>query len=87
MSHHIVQIRDREIPHIHKFHDLTVIVLGGRGYIMWEQRRIDLKAGDVLFIPRGLAHYYVNGSEEPAVAFAIYSPPFDGKDTIPVGQR
>jgi mannose-6-phosphate isomerase-like protein (cupin superfamily) len=83
-SHHIVQIRDREVPHVHKAHDATVTVLQGRGYLMMEKRRVELAAGDVVYIPRGAVHYFVNTHSEPTVAFAVYSPPFDGKDTIPV---
>lgn len=86
ISHHVVQIRDREVPHIHKEHDLTVVVLRGGGYIMLGRRRIELAAGDLLFIPRGIIHYFVNTFTQPSVALAVFSPPFDGKDTIPVGR-
>ncbi len=84
VSHHVVQVRDREAPHIHKNHDVTVVMLRGQGYLMWEKERVDLVAGDVLFIPRGAVHYFVNTHSGPTVALAIYSPAFDGKDTIPV---
>ena len=84
ISHHIVQIRDRETPHIHKEHDLTVVMLRGRGYLMLEQRRVELAAGDVLFVARGVVHYFVNTFNEPSVALAVFSPSFDGEDAIPV---
>ena len=83
-SHHIVQIRDRESPHLHKTHDATVMMLKGQGYLMLEQRRIELTAGDVVYIPRGAVHYFTNTDREPTVAFVTYAPPFDGKDTVPV---
>ncbi len=83
-SHHVVQVRDRESPHLHKTHDATVMMLKGQGYLIIEQRRIDLTAGDVVYIPRGAAHYFTNTAREPTVAFATYSPPFDGKDIVPV---
>lgn len=83
-SHHLVQIRDRETPHMHKIHDATVIMLRGRGTLVLEERRIDLTAGDVVYIPRGVAHYFTNAAREPAVAFATYTPAFDGKDNVPV---
>ena len=82
-SHHIVQIRDRESPHLHKAHDGTVIMVRGRGYLMMDTRRITLTAGDIVHIPRGVPHYYVNTDLEPTVAFVIYAPPFDGKDNVP----
>jgi len=84
VSHNIVQVRDREVPHIHKTHDGTVMMMKGRGYLMMESRRIDLSVGDVVYIPRGIVHYYVNSASEPTVAFVTFSPPFDGKDYIPV---
>ena len=83
-SHHVVQIRDREIPHVHITHDATVMMLKGQGFLMLEQRRIDLTVGDVVYIPRGAAHYFTNTAREPTVAFAIYTPAFDGKDNVPV---
>jgi mannose-6-phosphate isomerase-like protein (cupin superfamily) len=87
VSHHVVQIRDREVPHIHKEHDLTVVVLQGEGHLMLETKRVELARGDVLFVPRGTSHYFVNTFYQPSVALAAFSPPFDGKDTIPVEIR
>ena len=86
VSHHLVQVRDREEPHIHKIHDGTVVMMKGRGYLMLENRRIDLSTGDIVYIPRGAVHYFVNTVTEPAVAFVVFSPPFDGKDTLPAGR-
>ncbi len=83
-SQHIVQIRDREILHVHKLHDGTVTLLRGQGYLVLADKRIDLKAGDVIHIPRGVAHQYVNGASEATVVLAVYAPAFDGKDTHPV---
>jgi mannose-6-phosphate isomerase-like protein (cupin superfamily) len=84
VSHHVVQVRDREKPHMHKMHDGTVVMVKGRGYLMMDNRRIDLSAGDIVYIPRGAVHYFVNTASEPAVAFVVFAPPFDGKDTVPV---
>ncbi len=87
MSHHIVQIRGRESPHVHKAHDDTMMIIRGRGYLMLSDKRIELSAGDIVFIPRGAVHYYVNNGLEPTIAFVVFSPPFGGKDTIPIGKR
>jgi quercetin dioxygenase-like cupin family protein len=83
-SQHVVQIRDREIPHLHKVHDATVTMLRGEGYLILGKKRINLKAGDVVHIPRGVPHYFVNTASQPTVALAVYAPAFDGKDTHPV---
>jgi quercetin dioxygenase-like cupin family protein len=82
-SQHVVQIRNREIPHVHKVHDATVTMLRGEGYLILGKKRINLKAGDVVHIPRGVPHYFVNTASQPTVALAVYSPAFDGKDTHP----
>ena len=87
VSHHIVQIRDREIPHVHKDHDLTVVVMRGAGYLILEEKRIDLGEGDVVFIPRNAIHHYVNVSNRASVALVMFSPPYDGKDNIPIKTR
>lgn len=84
VSHHIVQIRDRESPHLHSTHDGTVTMISGRGYLMMNDKRIGLTAGDIVYVPRGVVHYYVNTGFEPSVAFVVFSPPFDGKDVVPV---
>ncbi len=84
MSHHIIQLRDREVPHVHKAHDSTVMIISGRGYLMLSDKRIELSAGDIVYIPRGAVHYYVNTEVIPTVAFVVFSPPFDGQDNYPV---
>ncbi|MSP40114.1 MAG: cupin domain-containing protein [Deltaproteobacteria bacterium] len=83
-SQHVVQIRDREVPHVHKIHDATVTMMRGYGYLMLDNKRVNLKAGDIVHVQRGVVHHYVNTSGDPTVLLAVYSPPFDGKDNIPV---
>src|SRR5574341_147938 len=39
-SQHVVQIRDREVLHLHKIHDVTVSLLRGHGYLVLDQRRV-----------------------------------------------
>jgi mannose-6-phosphate isomerase-like protein (cupin superfamily) len=51
VSHHLVQVRDREKPHIHKLHDGTVVIVKGEGHLMMENRRIDMSAGDIVYPP------------------------------------
>ena len=84
VSHHLVQVREGEAPHIHERHDLTVVMLRGTATLTVdaEQRAID--AGDVMFIPRGRAHFVRNTGRAPAVAFVVFSPPFQGPDAVPI---
>ena len=41
---------------------------------MIENRRIDLSVGDIVYIPRGAVHYFVNTASEPTVAFVVPRP-------------
>lgn len=79
-SHFIIQIRDREKPHIHESHDLTVIVKKGNGVLHLGKDEFPMRKGDIAFIPQGVLHYFVNTSSEPSVAYAIFTPFYDGKD-------
>lgn len=83
-SQHVVQIRDRETLHVHKLHDATVTMLRGQGNLVMGERRIELKAGDVIHVGRGVVHQYINTGNKPSVVMVVYAPAFDGKDTHPV---
>ena len=86
-SHFIIQIRDREKPHIHETHDLTVVVKRGKGVLHIGKNELPMKCDDIAFIPKGIFHYFVNTGSEPAVAYAIFNPSYDGKDMKYVEER
>ncbi len=83
-SYHLVQVRDRERPHVHAVHDLSVTVLRGSGTLFIAGVAHELRPGDVAVVPRGTAHYFVNTASTPSVAFVTFAPPYDGKDQVPV---
>lgn len=94
-SHAIVQVRTRERPHVHENHDLTVHVVRGTGRMVlasasggtaFEAAILPVRAGDSIVIGRGMIHWFENRGKEPAVAFATFTPPFDGHDntTTPI---
>ncbi len=84
VSHHVALVREGEVPHYHRFHDLTVVVLRGEGIIDIEGKRFTLKRGDVSYVQRGVRHYFRNTGKDLAAAFVTFSPPFDGRDTVTV---
>jgi len=84
LSYHLVQIRDREQPHIHATHDLAVTLLRGAGTLYIRGIPHDMRAGDVAVVPRGTPHYFVNTQSTPAAAFVTFAPPYDGKDQVPM---
>jgi mannose-6-phosphate isomerase-like protein (cupin superfamily) len=84
VSHHLVQVRGAEEPHVHRRHDLTVLMLRGTAALTIERQETAIVAGDVVFVPRGRAHFVRNTGSEPAVAFVIFSPALRGADSVPV---
>ncbi len=80
VSHIIVQIRDREQPHVHRTHDATIVMLRGRGRLVLRARIVPMRAGDTVLIPRGEPHYYVNEASDPTVVLAMFTPSYDGTD-------
>lgn len=82
-SLHLVQIRLREKPHIHRTHDLIVILQQGRGRIHLGQEAVSVRAGDVVVIPRGVVHYYEHEGTGTSVGIGIFVPVFQGKDRVP----
>ena len=81
-SHHLVAIRTAETPHRHDRHDLFVVVVRGHGKMRIGGEALPIGPGSVVYVPRGAVHAFTNESAAPAVSYAIYSPPFDGKDRV-----
>lgn len=83
-SIHVVQLRKAENPHIHAGHDLRVVIIRGRGVMVIDRKKITAGVGSVFEIERGTRHYFVNEGPTPAAALVTFTPPYDGKDMIPV---
>ena len=83
-SFHKIILKTAEKPHIHAKHDLAVYVLKGSSWIYLNEKKIELFPGDFVIIPKGTVHWAVNTGKDPAEVLAVFSPPFDGKDIVPV---
>jgi quercetin dioxygenase-like cupin family protein len=81
---HLVQVRGGESPHRHLAHDLFVTVLRGEGVLHVGSTERTVHAGDVSVIPRGVAHWFRNSGRSPAVTIAVFAPPLDAPDSVPV---
>lgn len=81
-SFQIVRLNTAEKPHVHQTHDLTIFVLRGNALMHLDNKDISVRAGDVIDIPRGVPHWVENRSKSPSEVYAIFTPAFDGKDTI-----
>ena len=83
-SHHVVALRDREPVHRHDLHDLLVVTLEGHGRMLIGQEERAIGPRSIVYIPRGVPHSMRNGSSTPLYGYAVFTPPFDGKDRVPV---
>ena len=83
-SHHLVALRKGEEPHRHARHDLLIVMLRGHGSMLQGGEERAVGVGSILYVPRGHVHAFRNASAEPALAYVVYSPPFDGEDRIDV---
>jgi mannose-6-phosphate isomerase-like protein (cupin superfamily) len=81
-SQHLVAIRGAEVPHRHDRHALLVVMLRGHGRMRIGAEERPVGEGSVLYVPPGAVHAFRNESPEPAVAYAVYVPAFDGKDRV-----
>lgn len=81
-SHHVVAIRTAETPHRHDRHDLLVVMVRGHGTWRVGDETLPVGEGSILAIPRGTVHAFANESGESAIAYAVYSPAFDGVDRV-----
>jgi mannose-6-phosphate isomerase-like protein (cupin superfamily) len=78
----LVQVREREPLHYHADSDLTVLIVRGRGRLRIGEQELPARAGDVLYIPRGAVHAYINDGPEVGAALVIYSPPPGPDDRV-----
>jgi mannose-6-phosphate isomerase-like protein (cupin superfamily) len=83
-SHHVGAIRAAEPLHRHDRHDLLVLLVRGHGTQRLGDETRAVGEGSLLFVPRGVVHAFHNAGPEPAIAYLVYAPPFDGKDRVQV---
>ena len=76
----LVQIRDREQPHIHTRYDLSVVLAKGTGTLWLNGSALPMHEGDTAFIPKGTPHYFINEGTEPAAALVVFAPAFTEPD-------
>ena len=60
--------------HIHHFQDETFYVVEGELRFKLGEEMLDLEAGDFAYIPKGVAHGYVNMKQEPVRGLGIFVP-------------
>ena len=68
--------------HYHAGHTEQVIILSGEADMMLGDRKLHIKAGDVIIIPKGTTHSVIVTSKEPLKIISVQAPYFDGSDRI-----
>ncbi len=73
----VVQAQPQEEPfiHIHKEHDKFLYVLEGEGWAYIGDKKLEVKAGDLVYCPVGMEHGFFMPTK--GVRLSIYAPPFD----------
>jgi len=73
----VVQAQPQEEPfiHIHKEHDEFLYVLEGEGWAYIGGKKLEVKAGDLVYCPVGIEHGFFMPTK--GVRLSIYAPPFD----------
>lgn len=86
-SSFFIRLQESEEPHLHENHDLTVVVLDGEARIHYRDRAYDLRKGDIQEIPKGTPHWVEKKGKRAVLAYAVFSPPLEGKDYVALGKR
>jgi len=81
-SHHLVALLDREPLHRHDTHDLLVVVLEGEGEMLIGDRTVPIGRHSIVYVPRQAVHSMHNTTKKPLIGYAVFTPPFDGKDRV-----
>ncbi len=76
----LIQVNAFLSTHFHKEHDETVYILEGEGTFTIDGQAREVKAGDLLVIPRLAVHGFKNKGPAPAAAISIFTPRFDTAD-------
>ena len=68
------------MPHIHRKYDETIF--GVDGTMIWtlNDKPMEVRRGTVLFIPRGIPHFYANGSRQTARILCLQTPGIMGPE-------
>jgi quercetin dioxygenase-like cupin family protein len=82
-SRFAIRLREAEKPHIHREHDIVVVLMQGLARVHLGEHIHDMRPGDVMEIPRGVVHWAIP-VDGPCVVYAVFTPTYDGSDTHPV---
>ncbi|MBK9732009.1 MAG: cupin domain-containing protein [Chitinophagaceae bacterium] len=78
----VIWIKKEVKPHVHTIHSEQVYVLEGTGKMLLGEKTMEVKPGDLIFIPKQTIHALKVTSATPMKVLSIQAPEFDGKDRV-----
>ena len=80
-----IQPGDRAKAHLHENHETAIYVISGES-VMWYgerlEKRVEAKAGDMVYIPAGMPHLPANLSDTPCVAVIARTDPNEQESVV-----
>lgn len=68
--------------HKHLYHSEHALIISGTGRFTLGEKEMDVKPGDLIFIPSNTPHRVVVTSNEPLKVLSVQSPFYDGTDRV-----
>lgn len=79
----IIWVKNGVKAHYHKEHSENLVVIEGSAIMTLDRKRLEIKPGDFINIPKGTNHSVLEVlSEVPLKVLSIQAPYFDGEDRI-----
>jgi mannose-6-phosphate isomerase-like protein (cupin superfamily) len=82
VSSFMIFVKKEVKAHKHLEHSEHVYVLEGEGELLLGEKAINIKPGDLIFIPKNTVHALKVTSEMPMKVISVQAPFFDGTDRV-----
>jgi mannose-6-phosphate isomerase-like protein (cupin superfamily) len=82
VSSFVIFIKKEVKAHKHVSHSEHVYILDGEGEMTVGDKKMTVKKGDMIFIPKGTVHSLKVTSAAPVKVLSVQAPMFDGKDRV-----
>ena len=74
VQEYLVVVRGHENAHIHPDGDLIISILDGGGHVQLSSNQVEMSAGSIIVVPKGVCHAYYNLAKHDSVILATFSP-------------
>ena len=86
-SSFVIFIKNEVKAHKHTTHSEHIYFLEGEGEMMIGEKKISVKKGDMIFVPKGTVHSLIVTSKTPVEVLSVQAPMFDGKDRVMIESK